>query len=243
MPLSFFRDWRRRRVLTQPFPPQWRQLLNTRLPFYTKLTGDEKKAFENHLVIFLREKHWVGAGGLALTEEMKVLISAAAARIARNLPLSVYDRLAEIVVYPSDYRFPDDHRRILGTAYRFGTVVLSWDAVQAGIAVPDDARDTAIHEFAHVLDRASGAFNGTPLLERGRDYGPWAKVMGAHFQRLQDDALYTCLRSYGAQNEAEFFAVATEAFFETPEQIKTCAPDLYDVLANYFKVEPVSPQE
>ena len=243
MPLSLFRDWRRRRVLDRPFPTKWRHILTERLPFYNQLSDDEKEAFENHLVIFLREKHWVGAGGLEVTEEMKVVISAAAARIARHLPYSVYDRLAEIVVYHSDYRFPDDHRRILGTAYRFGTVVLSWDAVQEGIDVPDDGRDTAIHEFAHVLDRASGAFNGTPLLERGRDYGPWAKVMGAHFQRLQDDALYTCLRSYGAQNEAEFFAVATEAFFETPDRIRACAPDLYEVLADYFKVEPRSVEE
>ena len=227
-------------MLEEPFPEHWKEILEKKFPFYKKLDDEERELFHNHLTIFLREKHWEGAGGLEVTEKMKVVISAAAARISRRLPISVYDRLTEIVIYPSHYLHPDKEDSIIwGQAHNFGTVVLSWDAVKQGISVPDDARDTSIHEFAHVLDIGEGSFNGTPLLERGRDYKAWFHVMSRHFARLQDDPVGGCLRSYGAHNEAEFFAVATEAFFETPRQLKACAPDLYEVLANYFKVEPV----
>ncbi len=235
-----FRSWRRRRLIRRPFPGHWRKILEDRLPFYNKLEDEERDSFHTHLKVFLWEKHWEGAGGLEVTEEMKVIISAAAARIARALPLSVYDRLRELVIYPSHYFHPGkEDTVVMGQAHHFGTLVLSWDAVQKGIAIPDDARDTAIHEFAHVLDAADGVFDGTPLLEKGRDYPIWAEVMGQHFAELQQAPFRGCLRAYGAKNEAEFFAVATEAFFETPQQLQNCAPDLYDVLADYFGVEPV----
>ena len=235
-----YKKWRRQRLLKRPFPDPWIALLKKRYPFYRRLPeGDEKESFHTHLKVFLWEKHWEGAADLEVTEEMKVIISGAAARIARRLPLSVYDRLTEIIIYPSHYFHPERRDRIvMGQAHSFGTLVLSWDAVKKGIATPDDGHDTAIHEFAHVLDAESGRFDGTPLLKKGADYPVWAEVLGHHFAALQEAPFQGCLRPYGATNEAEFFAVATEAFFETPEQLKRCAPDLYDVLLNFFGVEP-----
>ena len=234
------RRWRREQRLRRPFPVAWEEILRECYPFYGRLAAEERQAFEDHLKVFVWEKHWEGAGGLVVTEKMKVVIAAAAARIARALPLSVYDRLREIVIYPSHYRHPgEDHKIVLGQAHHFGTVVLSWDAVKQGIARPHDALDTAIHEFAHVLDIEGGRFDGTPLLKHGRDYPVWAAVMGRHFAQLQEAPFHGCLRPYGAVNEAEFFAVATEAFFETPLQLRMCAPDLYEVLRGYFGVDPV----
>lgn len=235
-----YRKLRRPYLIRRPFPAHWSEILNKRYSFYKKLDEEQRELFHTHLKVFLWEKHWEGAGGLQVTEEMKVIISAAAARIARKLPLSVYNRLTEIVIYPSHYYHPGEDRRVvMGQAHHFGTLVLSWNAVEKGIAVPDDARDTAIHEFAHVLDAESGSFDGTPLLAKGRDYPRWGKVMGQHFAGLQADPFRGCLRSYGAENEAEFFAVATEAFFETPGQLRRCAPELYGVLADYFGIDPV----
>ncbi|RAL21568.1 hypothetical protein DL240_11975 [Lujinxingia litoralis] len=239
MRLPFLRSLLRRRLLARPFPAHWRPELCARLPWYDALPDAERRAFEYHLKLFVWEKHWEGAAGLEVTETMQLIVAASAARIARKLPLDVYDRLTEIVIYPSHYRHPDnDHAMIYGQAHGFGTVVLSWDAVEEGIAQPHDAHDTAIHEFAHVLDVEDGLFDGTPLLERGRDYRAWVQVMGRHFARLQDDPTHGVLRAYGAQNEAEFFAVATEAFFETPAKLKARAPDLYEVLRTYFNVDP-----
>lgn len=239
MVFGLIRSIRRRRLEKRPFPERWVDILRERYAFYEDLDEEQKERFQTHLKVFLWEKHWEGAADLMVTEEMKVIISAAAARIARNLPLSVYNRLTEIVIYPAHYRHPGkDHIAVLGQAHNFGTLVLSWDAVEEGIAHPSDARDTAIHEFAHVLDVESGSFNGTPLLEKGSHYPVWADVMGRHFASLQEAPFDGCLRAYGAKNEAEFFAVATEAFFETPEQLRRCAPDLYDVLAGFFGVDP-----
>lgn len=240
MVFGFFRSLRRRRLKNRPFPEHWSKILDDWYLFYGELDGEVREIFHTHLKIFLWEKHWEGAGGLEVTEEMKVVISGAAARIARGLPIAVYDRLREIVIYPGHYRHPDrDHVAVLGQAHDFGTLVLSWEAVKAGIDDPDDGRDTAIHEFAHVLDAEEGTFNGTPLLAQGRDYRVWAEVMGQYFAEMQEEPFDACLRPYGAKNEAEFFAVATEAFFETPAQLRNCAPELYEVLANYFEVDPV----
>lgn len=230
-----YRQWRRRRLKTRPFPEDWPSILTENFEFYSALPDDERQAFHRHLKVFLWEKHWEGAAGLEVTEEMKVLIAASAARIARHLPLSIYDRLTEIVIYPSHYHHPGkDHTVVMGQAHNFGTLVLSWDAVQQGIAIPGNGRDTAIHEFAHVLDAADGVFDGTPLLEKGGDYPVWADVMGRHFASLQQAPFRGCLRAYGTKNEAEFFAVATEVFFDAPDKLRQCAPELYDVLANFF---------
>lgn len=238
--LPFVRSWRRRRLAARPFPLEWVPLLEQKLPFYKRLEDEEREAFHTHLKIFYWEKYWIGAGGLEVTEKMKILISASAARIARQLPLCIYDRLTEIVIYPSHYLHPErTDAIILGQAHHFGTVVLSWDAVREGILTPNDSRDTAIHEFAHVLDAADGVFDGTPLLERGEDYKEWSRVMGHYFAGLQDNPTRGIVRAYGATNEAEFFAVATEVFFENPRRLKNRAPDLYAVLAKFFKIDPV----
>lgn len=242
--LPFYRSYHRKQLAKRPFPEHWKQILHDKLPFYEKLDDlpdkTERELFHNHLKIFLWEKHWEGAGGLEMTEKIQVIVSAAAARIARHLPYSVYDRLTEIVVYPGHYQHPDQHDVIyMGQAHHFGTVVLSWDAVKEGIQRAHDGRDTAIHEFAHVLDIADGVFDGTPPLNHGSDYPDWIHVMGHHFARLQKDPFHGIVRSYGAQNEAEFFATATELFFEKPQQLKRQAPDLYNVLAKYFRVNPI----
>src|SRR5690606_26904674 len=153
------------------------------------------------------EKHWIGASGLEVTNEMKVMVSGAAARLSHNLSLHVYDRLTEIVIYPSTFVNPNAEHDTgtLREAHHWGTVVLSWDAVRAGIRVPNDGHDTAMHEFAHVLDIADGEFDGTPELGLSGDYRSWASVLSKHYLSLQERGSRGLLRQYGATNEAEFF--------------------------------------
>lgn len=142
------------------------------------------------------------------------------------------------MVYPSSFVLPNDEREILGLAHHWGTVVLSWDAVRKGIAVPSDGHDTAVHEFAHALDIEDGSYDGTPNLASGPDYHDWIRVLGSHFSKLQRNPRGGVLRSYGATNEAEFFAVATEAFFEKPVALKRRAPDLFQQLQNFYNLDP-----
>lgn len=237
----FIRSWRRKRLARRPFPRAWLPIVERSLPFAAALEGAERERFLTQLKVFAWEKFFVGAQGLTVTDEMRVVVSGAAARLVRNLSLDRYDRLTEIVLYPSHYQHPTHHADagartvVYGEAHRFGTVVLSWDAVRHGIARADDGHDTAIHEFAHVLDIVDGAFDGTPELSGGAPaYRRWARVLSRRFEQLRARPRHNVLREYGAQNEAEFFAVATETFFEKPHELAESQPDLYEALRDFY---------
>lgn len=229
----------RKRLASRPFPPEWEPIIATRLPFAARFDAEEAALWRTHLKVFVWEKHWIGARGLEVTEAMKVIVAGQAARLTRRLPLDMYDRLTEIVIYPSHYKHPGREGAIIyGEAHHWGTVVLSWDAVEQGILHPSDGHDTALHEFAHVLDVADGWFDGTPQLHAGRDFHEWGRVLGRYFTELQDRPEHGIVRAYGATNEAEFFAVATEAFFERPKTLRRKAPTLYQELRRFYRVDP-----
>ena len=212
--IGMFKRWRQARLMKRPLPPEWTGWLDEHVPFFPELEGEEKDRFLGYLKAFVWSKHFFGAGGLELTDEHRVVIGAAAVRLVLHLDLSYYDRLTEIIVYPYTYRHPDGDAAILGEAHTWGTVVLSWPAVLHGMRDPKDGHDTALHEFAHVLAVADGAFDGTPELHRFGDHRAWARVMSREFLELKRDTnrrRRTVLRDYGATNEAEFFAVATDS--------------------------------
>ena len=233
---GFFRRRRRRRLLARPFPEGWQTIVDRRLRFYAELSPELQQRFRDELQVFLGRVRFFGAGGLEVTDEIRVTIGGCAVRLILHLDESYYDRLKEIVVYPHDYKHPDDDGHMLGEAQDFGTVVLSWPAVLVGLSRPTDGHDTAVHEFAHVLDKTSLGFDGTPRLRAREDYRVWGEVMSEHFFRLQrgDRDTLAVLDDYGAENEAEFFAVATEAFFEHPDDLRERAPDLHEVLARFY---------
>jgi len=235
---------RRRRAARMPFPEAWRTILRQEVPFYARLEPAAAARFEAKLQILARTKHFAGAAGFEVDDRVRVVVAAAAARLIMNMPGQHYDRLGDIVVYPDDYRHPGGplDQAVFGEAHHHGTVVLSWAAVLAGLRNPDDGHDTATHEFAHVLDAQDGNFDGTPVLRCFAAYAPWARVMSVEFLSLSGKRRHKgkrarqVLRQYGATNEAEFFAVATEAFFEKPRQLRARHPELYAVLAEYYGV-------
>jgi MtfA peptidase len=227
--------FRRRRAARSAFPEDWRAHLHTDVPFYRDFDAATRARFEDKLKVLVLTKHFAGAGGFVVDERAKVVVAAAAARLVMNLPGQYYQRLSDIVIYPAEYRHPgrDAGEVIFGEAHQHGTVVLSWAAVLGGLQNPDDGHDTASHEFAHVLDAADGRFDGTPVLDRFAAYAPWARVMSKEFVRLRGKKRHV-LRGYGGTNEAEFFAVATEAFFEKPRQLERKHPELYQALRDYY---------
>ncbi len=239
---GFIRNWKRKKLKQKPFPPEWVGILDRHLPFYEDLDDEDREIFHTHLKIFVWEKIFIGAKGLEVTDEHRVVISAAAVRLIQNLDISYYDRLTEIVVYPHDYTHKDTTGVILGEAHSWGIVVLSWPAVLRGLHNPCDGWDTASHEFAHVLDRDGGAFDGTPVLRADGHYSAWADVMALHYEKLKggSNRERRVMRDYGATNEAEFFAVATEAFFEKSTEMKRLTPELYEELKQFYGVDPVS---
>jgi Mlc titration factor MtfA (ptsG expression regulator) len=239
-----FSWWKRRSALARPFPVAWRGYLEADVPFYAGFDGAERGRFEDKLKVFVWTKSFSGAGGVAeVDERMRVVIGAAAARMIMNMPSEHLDRLTLIIVYPRAYRHDQGESGavIFGEAHRYGTVVLSWEAVFQGVKNSVDGHDTALHEFAHVLDANDGQFDGTPMQPTRAAYGPWARIMSEEFLRLRarkQRGKKHVLREYGATNEAEFFAVATEAFFEKPRQLKEKHPALYALLADYFRADP-----
>ena len=237
---AFWRARKRERLTQRPFPREWEAILEAKLSFEADYLPDERERFRTHLKVFVWEKHWVGARGLQVTEEMKVIIAGCAARLSHNLDLHVYDRLSEIVIYPSHYVHAGRDAIIYGEAHHWGTIVLSWDAVRHGLVNPHDGHDTTLHELAHVLDAADGWFDGTPELHQGRDYQAWSAVLGRAYAQLQRSPQRGIVRAYGATNEAEFFAVSTEAFFERPEALKRDDPQLYEQLKRFYRSDPAT---
>jgi len=149
----FIRNWRRNDMAKRPFPDAWNAWVRRDFPWLESLGEDEQIRFRDHLKVFVWEKYWEGAHDLDVTDEMKVVIAGCAARLSRNISIHAYDRLTTIIIYPGHYKHPDkDHAVIYGQANSWGSVILSWQAVRLGLARPTDGHDTALHEFAHVLD-------------------------------------------------------------------------------------------
>jgi hypothetical protein len=245
MLFAWIRSRRRARLARRPFPPEWMPYLDRRVPFLARLDGPERARFLEYVKVFVWEKQFSGVQGMEITDEVRVVIAAAAARLILNLDLSYYDRLAEIVVYPGHYKWPDGEGPIYGEVHDWGTVILSWPAVVDGLKYPGEDANTAIHEFAHVLDHANGGFDGTPVLHDPSHYKPWARVMSRHFLRLRDGKRIEAevLDEYGAKSEAEFFAVATEAFFDRPAELRRRLPALYRELKRFYRIDPPSEED
>ena len=241
--LGLLRKIRRRHLASRPFPRHWLDILKMCVPFFQRLSGPLRDRFLECVTIFAHEKVFTPAGGMEITDEVRVVISACAVRLILHLDLSYYDRLSEIIVYPYIYKHPEDEAAILGEADDWGTVVLSWPTVLEDLAHAGQGHDTSLHEFAHILDRmGNGTFDGTPRLKSRAAYRPWAQVMSRHFLGLRrgNNEDRSVLRMYGATNEAEFFAVATEAYFENAGLMKQLLPDLYAELRTFYGGDPAA---
>jgi len=242
-----FKRRRRRRILARPLPAEWLSYLQRNVRHYKLLEKDEQAKLRDDLRIFIAEKRWEGCGGLVVTDEMKVTIAALACLLVLNLPVDRCRRVRDILLYPAAYTIPDPHPvgagimregiGASGTAFYRGPVILSWADVLAGARNHADGRNVVLHEFAHRLDMLDGLVDGTPPLRDRAQYQRWHRVMTEAYEELRRDSQEgraTLLRAYGATNPAEFFAVATECFFEQPRAMREEHPDLYDVLCEYY---------
>jgi Mlc titration factor MtfA (ptsG expression regulator) len=201
---------------------------------------------------FLLQKKFVGCDGLELTDEMRVTIAGQACMLLMGRPSKVFAELHTVLVYPGAFLVPrrqvdaagvvtEERQDLLGESWGDGRVVLSWDHVRrAGNEVPP-SQNVVLHEFAHQLDSESGSNNGAPWLGARERYRRWSEVLGRNFERLRADAWYGqygVLDHYGASSPAEFFAVATESFFEQPWRLAERHPDLFEEFLSYYRVDP-----
>ena len=247
--IGWFRRRRRRRLLEEPIEPVWEDSLG-RLPFVHGLNLDERHRLVEIARVIEGEKKWEACGGLSLTEEMPVWVSLQAALLILEVDHDYFRTVKSVFFYPSTYVRPKKMRAssgelkaILGEAWLGGPTVLAWDATRRGALQPHDGRTLVWHEFAHKLDMLDGVIDGTPPLERREDYARWREVLSKEYEALREDkkkGRRSILRKYGATNPAEFFAVATETFFEKSRAMKKKHPELYDTLAMYFRQDPAS---
>ena len=251
MVFGLFKRWRREKWLAEPFPPQWSGWLAA-MPFYQRLSADEQARLRNIITVLVHEKNWEGCDGLTATDEMKVTIAAQAGLLLLNLEDHDYfRRAATVLIYPSTFVNPSprygpggvvsEGQANLGEAWYAGPVILAWDAARHGVVNHVDGHNLVLHEFAHKLDMDDHVADGTPPLDSNQQYRRWTEVMTEHYERLVSDAergRATLLDTYGATNPAEFFAVATECFFEKPRQMRERHAELYALLRDYYKQDP-----
>jgi len=254
MVFGLFNERRRERLRAEPFPATWRAILERNLAFFRRLSDDDRAELLGHTQVFLAEKHFEGCGGLELSDEIRVTIAAQACLLLLHRKTDYYPELTSILVYPTGYT-ADEVRHIGGgvwedgpedrlghTASHLGALVLAWDAARHGAADPSDGENVVLHEFAHQLDFENRNADGTPVLETHAEYLAWARVMSAEFSELRRAEAVgapTLLDGYGATNPTEFFAVATEAFFERPRALRARHPELYTELQKFYRQDPV----
>ena len=249
--VSIRRRLRRKKLMALPFPSAWESILQRTVTLYRHLPSALKQQLQADIHLFLAEKNFEGAGGLEMSDEIRVTIAAQACMLLLNRNDRNYPGLDSIVVYPGAYvatkrvslgtTYVEEPSVRLGESWHRGTVVLAWDQVQQDAHYPESGHSVVLHEFAHQLDQEDGRSDGVPLLESRSGYAAWARILSREYLQLQQDIEHhrkSLLDTYGATNPAEFFAVATEAFFTRPQQMQHKEPELYTELKEYYKVDP-----
>lgn len=234
---------KRRKIMSQETPKEWDLIIKRNIPIYEQLPKELQERLLRLMKVFVAEKNFEGCGGLKITEEIKVTIAAQACLLVLNRRSDLYPNLDSILVYPSSYSAKDIEPVTYGTyivkesarigeSWKHGIVVLAWDHVKNGALEIDDGHNVVLHEFAHQLDSEPS---------RPSSYITWARILCREFQKLkkniEKDSEFV-LDDYGATNQAEFFAVITESFFEKALLMKKKHPALYKMLKDYYKLDP-----
>jgi Mlc titration factor MtfA (ptsG expression regulator) len=229
------------------------KIIEKNIPVYLNLPAELKQLLQGYVNVFLADKKFEGCGGQEITDEVRVTIAAQACMLLiGRKPQHCFPRLSSVLVYPHTYiagggqgsfgKLDDPPSARLGESWQSGAVVLAWDSAKGGARNFHDGQNVTLHEFAHQLDQEDGASDGTPVLDDIASYRSWAHTFSegySQFLERVEKHKKTIIDEYGATNPAEYFATATEAFFEKPEQMHKMCPDLYDELKGYYKLDPV----
>ena len=238
---------RRRAALAQEFPDSWRQVLAERVAFYLALSETERKRFEQQTQVFLATTRITGVQ-TEVDDTTRLLVAASALIPVFGFPDWEYRNLGEVLIVPDAWTLHDDPTRevkpltgtLLGSVQGFQNqhyMRLSKASLEQGFRDGMDRQNVGIHEFAHLLDEADGVIDGRPKAALPPELlQPWAGVMQREIAAIQ--AGKSEINSYAATNEAEFFAVVTEYFFERPEKLQEQHPELYELLSRAFRQRP-----
>lgn len=244
---------RRRRLAARALPGAWRRVLETRVPLYARVPAELRARLDGDINVFLDEKTFYGQNGLEVTDEMRLTVAAQACVLTLNQPNPHYPEFTSIILYPDTFvteqtrrdGFLETHGESVrsGESWDRGPVILSWADAAEDTAHPDDGCNVVLHEFAHKLDEREGGMDGAPALAADQ-YASWKQVLTREFEALTaltegpGHGREPLLDPYGATSPAEFFAVATETFFECPRELHEEHPELYVELARFYGLDP-----
>jgi Mlc titration factor MtfA (ptsG expression regulator) len=234
------RRMRRRRLLVaSPFPPAWRTILAERCDHYDRLPPGLRRRFEDDVRIFLAEKRVTGVEA-EVTDELRLLVAASAVTLSLGWPAYDWDALSEVLLYPQDFSrdYGFEKQELSGQAHGWGTVILSIPSLQHSFEDPDDAYHVGFHEFAHLLDLEQTEFDGIPAGMTEAAAAEWVRLMRKEMVRLRRGR--SVIDEYGAEEPAEFLAVAVEAFFESALALRARHREVYALLRDYFGQDPAA---
>jgi len=238
------------KIESMVFPEEFKTIL-AKTPYYNRLSLADQKRLQRSILLFIHTKEFVGIH-TDVTEEMKVLIAFyACLLLVRRETTNCYEGLKTIIIYP--HTVVTKQINALGGIYAEGeyaiegqsadeTVVITWHQAKRE-AYHLRHNNLIIHEFAHEIDMMDGVVDGVPPIERSK-YNGWVNVLYREYKILNRIALknrgwgkYKLLGAYAATNEAEFFAVVTERFFESPAALKHHFPELYSELESFYNID------
>lgn len=251
--LGAFARWRRERILRRhPVPPAAFHAVLARLPILRGLTTEEQERLREQASLLIHDKAFSAAGGAEVNESMQLVIAVQACLLTLNLGEESYRGWSEIILYPEEFlRHREEmdeagvvhHTRdiLAGESWHGGPLVLSLADVEASGQA--DGFNVVLHEFAHKLDMLNGEANGYPPLHRGMDAAAWAHDFSTAYEDLctrVDAGEDTAIDPYATYDPAEFFAVLTEAFFETPRVLEAEYPAIYRQLQQFYRQHPLA---
>jgi len=235
---------RKKKPKIEPLTDTDKQILNDYVSFYHQLNPSDKLRFENKVATFFDTIKIEGVG-VEMTTLDELLIASSAVIPIFGFPDWQYKNLSSVLLYPDtfsqDFQFEGGERNIMGmvgSGYMNGQMILSQSALRHGFSKSAGKENTGIHEFVHLLDKSDGATDGVPENLLAHEYTmPWIKMMHEEIEKIESNK--SDINPYAITNQAEFFAVVSEYFFEKPDVLKEKHPELYEHLSRIFAQHPV----
>ena len=242
---------RRIKLFQTPLSADSIAILQQYVPLYSRLPRELRTTLQGCINYFLDEKVFVGCDGVVINDQVRLVIAANACMLVLNREKKHFPGFETILVYPDAYvakhisydGLVETHgvSNRAGESWLRGPIVLSLSDVMRGSANVSDGHNVVLHEFAHKLDEENGVMDGLPVLRESSDYRQWAEVLTREYDSFLDRVergKNTIIDEYGAVSAPEFFAVATESFFEQATAMKKQLPELYQQLQKFYGLDP-----
>jgi Mlc titration factor MtfA (ptsG expression regulator) len=248
---ALYRRIRRRQLLAAPLPQEAIAILQRRVPLYSRLTTQQQRLMQGCINRFLFDMVFVGCNGFEVSDEVRLTVAGNACLLIFNRERRYYSGFETILIYPDTILSRQVHYDGLvethydsaraGESWHRGPIVLSWSDVERGLLHGRDGHNVILHEFAHKLDEENTVMDGLPVLREPAHYRQWAEVLTREYREFLhrvDGGRNKVIDGYGAVSAVEFFAVATESFFEKPKRMKSQLPELYGQFRQFYGLDP-----